>query len=306
MSETKAFTTYKELLDYLHPGATHWDIPRFDVHTQHGWIFRGQRDSSWTLQPSAFRNGAFERLIDWWTPAHNFTMPHYVEYHSMAEVSAVRLFIRISDSLGIQTPLRHDTNRELAKLANDFNRVLTNHTPMATTLPPHNLKEAFGLAQHHGIPTRLLDWTYNSYTALFFAAHGAWKNRSEWKADSAIAVWVLNYKEMEFEDVEISRIQMLYAPYANNSFLRSQAGLFTYDKDANALAVANNRWQTQDEVINSLLRFDKQHLFKKLILPVSEVKPLLLALYKMKISKVHLMPTLDNVKETIIDTNEFK
>ena len=33
-----------------------------------------------------------------------------------------------------------------------------------------NLKELFALAQHYGMPTRLLDWTYQFNTALYFGA----------------------------------------------------------------------------------------------------------------------------------------
>ena len=44
--------------------------------------------------------------------------------------------------------------------------------------------KTYYLAQHNGIPTRLLDWTENFVTALFFATDG-------WSGDTRPCVWVV-------------------------------------------------------------------------------------------------------------------
>lgn len=87
--------------------------------------------------------------------------------------------------------------------------------------------EIMSLAQHHGMATRLLDWTENPLLAMWFAVNKPAKNEKE------AVVWVFNPKEQDYIDVkntasvsDIKRTRVLI-PRHSNPRVRVQAGLFT-------------------------------------------------------------------------------
>jgi len=152
------------------------------------------------------------------------------------------------------------------------------------------------VAQHHGCPTRLLDFTANPLAAAFFAAD------TECGAEQ-LAVWALKRagNKQSGEDFNFNwgdrcnpdlGWRVVSYPRASSPFLHAQSGLFaTFDRAASHY-YEYGAWPSLDGTVPS-------GNLRKLTLPRSEVPELTRLLWIEGVSRAHLMPTLDSISTSL-------
>jgi len=216
-----------ELLDEISPRRGRlWaeaNVPSIPLHGER-WIFRGQRDADWGLVPNSLRRGFLK-----WVRNPNDHSP-LSQYESLERTSTqeqlgleqglVNRFVIGVDRQGLAVPGDSAELRDYYKEGD---------LPLER-FPPEARRPTFALAQHYGIPTRLLDWSYNAKIAAYFACVDiAERQATGGKSTSErFSVWALSQDFVQrFATDWEPKISIVTVPTVSNPNLHAQQGLFT-------------------------------------------------------------------------------
>jgi hypothetical protein len=190
---------------------------------------------------------------------------------ALVQIEMVSEFARFADELG------YPIGGELPLNAYDTWQAGRLPTPSSD---PLRGSQALALAQHHGIPTFLLDWTWQPLVAAYFASQ-----LDPDETPAHIGVFAIDTSKLR----SLGRYQ---CPRHQMEFLHAQHGLFLHQFQPFNTYHSMKKWAPFDQV-------DERIQVVCLKLPGSEAATLRDLLSLEQITRAHLMPTLDNVAATL-------
>lgn len=292
----KRFAKASEFLDALTPWGSEFEIDEY--------IYRGHSNSKYLLCPTSIRIESKEKIwecsrayatVAGSTVDNDFSLA-FVEYQ------LIRDFYKLADARGLHVPTS-DRLRRMLHQAVDF-RSMSEWVDGDKWLP-EDMLEVAALAQHYGIATRLLDWTYDPFVAAFFSS------KPPAKVDQDICIWALNISFVGRLDSLLSDfpLRLVTPHYSGNPNLAAQSGLFTHWAHSvpGFFKIAAGKTEPLPTVDRSPLDFqlkkylskleihEESTVFKKMVLPGSESAELARLLRGLGYGPAKLFPGYEGV-----------
>ena len=267
-----------------------------DIYNQ--YIFRGESSINNKLIPSALRIENENKICNY----SGHISPNRGIKTGFDQINCEELilhkFYLSCDFNGLKIPL--------IKKLRYHNFSSDNYTDNNEWLPDDYFELA-SLAQHYGLPTRLLDWSFNFFIALYFALCNT-NNKDEY-----CSVWAFNYLSLNrYFTSRPNKIKVIVPEYSQNPNLKAQKGVFTHWQiarfDKNLKVDPVNR-SSLDELFEDQIRSNEKTdfstLFYKINIPIKFSKDLYFYLSTIGIDGSSLFPGYGGITRTIVEDALF-
>ncbi|MBY7854371.1 FRG domain-containing protein [Vibrio fluvialis] len=174
--------------------------------------------------------------------------------------------------------LPKDCNRDLGRCA-DWSR-----SAVAMIDLPDSFVEILAIAQHHGLATRLLDWTLNPLVACFFAVSSEEDKDATIYVLESISISTRAKSSVTREELEKFDGVIGYHPKAINRRLISQKGVFTIHCPPSS-----------DFPVRQSYFGDESTTVKRVIIPAELKKSLRTMLDNYGVNEAALFPDVDGL-----------
>jgi len=260
------------------------------------WIFRGHSDDAYQLVPSALRNSS--QLLIEGSSYHEVSDNKTQRFLEICELDE---FFKTADSIGLVLP--EDTQV--------LRTYLFRARHESDMWPQEHVLSLMALAQHHGVPTRLLDWSRNPLKAALFAASVATKNPDK---TGRLSVWAFPLAVFELcipitaSETRPAPFTLVTAPSATNSNLHAQEGVFTLAQTIIGDGSPVDR-RSLDKVLSDWIENYKTSSsigwFRRVTLPKCEADNLCWEIAHEGITQATLFPNFSGVVAAMNDMNRW-
>lgn len=263
-------------------------------------IFRGVDNSKYKLIPSAYRDRGKEEL-------QKITKAYYKNnsifeignelHQNDVERNSLVWFYDIANQQGINIPeIPHLYLGEPMMECSSLPKIERNKWMSSEWF------EIAALAQHYGIPTRLLDWTFDMNVAIYFAIRNINEDVIKETPDEHFSIWELN---KSFMSLIAPDVRFIIPRYYDNPNIHAQSGLLSVfdgkfkDDELSIEEVVEKQYEISYEGLKNSIKSHKISILTRLDVPYSEIPLIKDSLESRGLRYDRYFPGLSGVANTI-------